>query len=236
MDAKPMPKVPSVNEPNGHGFWILGERATLLSHIPMFMPPHLEQVFLEVRLTAAAGATDPATAILEDRRAKGDAQYVLASDLIILANLAPGSAQPLTAFTGKIYRGYPFDDIAHTPVVVAAVNVEVCRVILYRSLIGVKPPAHLAYFGFSTAEGNYLAHVVSSPPDFDQLLAFQAHGHPLEKCVELQIPGVPNTIDARLEPGWSGRATEPSGREVEIRVGEQWIYDAKELATAKTGM
>jgi hypothetical protein len=166
----------------------------------------------------------------EDRNVHADSQYVLASDPMILSHLAAGAPQPVVAFTGRIYRGYPFDDIGHAPVVVPAVHVAVERVVLYRSLVGAKPETHLAHFSFSTAYGDYLAHVVSRPPAFDQLLAAQGCTPPRGECVVLHFPAIPNTIGSRLRPGWTDKAVDPSGKEVDVRIVRQSTFDDRHLA------
>src|SRR5437868_1941123 len=71
----PMPAAPSSN----HGFYLLGERTFLLSHIPMFMDPHQAQLFLEVGLSISGGA-DPVKIYHEDQKKNPGSVYVLVTD------------------------------------------------------------------------------------------------------------------------------------------------------------
>jgi hypothetical protein len=100
-----MPMPPQSN----HGFSLLGRKSLVLSHIPMFMPPHQAQLFLEVTLAGNAGE-NPTQIYLEDQAKTKSTDYVLVSDPLVLPTLGPKAAKRLQTFTGKLYRGWPFNN------------------------------------------------------------------------------------------------------------------------------
>lgn len=220
-----MPNAPESN----HGFNLIGERAPLLSHIPMFMAPHQAQLFMEVSLSNGDG-TDALKTYLADRKKTGATAYVLVSDPLVLPTLAPDAPRPLRSFTGKLYRGpWPFDNLAAAPVVIPALTVTVARSIFFRSFIHAPALSALSYYCFSTRERTYLAHAISRPPDFNQLLTVKASGHDVgEKrgVVELQFPGVANSIPDKLTPHRKAAAViAQSDRRIKLEIGDQLVYD-----------
>jgi hypothetical protein len=221
-----MPTAPKSN----HGFNLIGKQSLLLSHIPMFMSPHLAQLFLDVTLSTTDG-TDPVKTYLNDKKKTGAAAYVLLSDPLVLPTLAPDAPNPLKSFTGKLYRGaWPFDDLPNAPVVIPALTVKVKRSIFFRSIVGATPLDELSYYWFRTQESAYLAHVLTVPPtDFNQILSVTVDGlstSASKGVVELQFPGVANTIANKLTPQKKATAViAPNGRQVKLQVGNQLIYE-----------
>src|ERR1041384_5614991 len=214
-------------EKNNHGFSLLGKRSLVLSHIPMFMAPHQAQVFLEVTLSAADGS-DPAKTYLDDQKQTNAKAYVLVSDPLVLPNLAPDAETPLRTFTGKLYRGaWPFDDLAKAPVVIPALTVNVTRAIFYRSFVNAAALKELTYYCFQTPETTYLAHVITRPPDFVQLLS--AHVGDLnvkarQGIIELNFTKVPYTIANKLNPK-QPMSPVAGNRRVDVQTKAELIYD-----------
>src|SRR4029453_14294133 len=67
-------------------------------------------------------------------------------------------------------------------------------------------PEDLTYLLFGRGDELFLAHVISEPPDFDQILSAQLAGaHPdedeLNAGIEVVLPGRPNTAAERLRDG-----------------------------------
>lgn len=213
-----------------HGFNLIGEKSILLSHIPMFMAPHQAQLFLEVTLSAPDGS-DPVKTYKADKKKTGATAYVLVTDPLTLATLAPGAPEPLKTFTGKLYRGaWPFDDMPNAPVVIPQLTVTVNRSIFFKSLVGATALSTLSYYLFRTHESAYVAHVLTVPPtDFNQLLTVKASGPGADAgqgAVELQFPGVPNAIANKLKPKQKATAVvAPGGQQVKLQVGSEVIYE-----------
>jgi hypothetical protein len=232
----PMPTPMTSN----HGFYVLGEGADLCSHIPMFMDPHKAQLFLEVKITAPEG--DVGKIIRDDRKKTGAKEYVLVSDPLQLPTLAPGAPNRRQSFTGRVFRGWPFDEktgaIPDTaPKVLPGVTVEVTRPIYFRTFVdGAKPLGALSYYSFCTAEGRYLAHVITSPPDFDHILKVEVEGLDAKHAkdtVELEFPGVANTTADKLAPDHRESAlVTGTQHKIKLHTDTALIYDAKHLAKA----
>jgi hypothetical protein len=224
----PMPPAPSSN----HGFYLLGEKTFLLSHIPMFMDPHQAQLFLEVTLSGSGGI-DPVKLYHEDQKKYPGSLYVLVTDPLVLPTLAPDAPKPLRTFTGKVYRNWPFDDMAKAPVVIPALTINVTCSIFFHRFAGDKPLSKLTYYCFKTAESTYLAHVISHPPDFNQILTAEVHGvDPGHKAIELVFSAA-NTIANRLTPNHEESGVQaPGGKHVKVHTKKELAYDAEHLAKA----
>lgn len=72
-------------QPNNHGFNLLGRKSLVLSRIPMFMPPHQAQLFVEVTLSGSVGQ-DPAKTYLDDQAETKTTDYVLVTDVSLLCH------------------------------------------------------------------------------------------------------------------------------------------------------
>ena len=219
--SMPMP------EKSNHGFSLLGKRSLVLSHIPMFMAPHQAQVFLAVSLSTADGS-DPVKTYLNDQKQTKAKAYVLVSDPLVLSTLAPDTKTPLRTFTGKLYRGaWPFDDMANAPVVIPALTVNVTRAIFYRSFVNAAALKELTYYCFQTPETTYLAHVITRPPDFYQLLSAHVDGlaaKAQQGIVELKFSKVANTMANKLKPKQETSAV-TDNRRVQVQTKAELIYD-----------
>ena len=233
-----MPNMPSA-EANNHGFNLLGEDCLVLSHIPMFMPPHQFQVFLEVTLEGPKG-TDPVKAYLDDRKTSGATEYVLVSDPLVLASLGPHAKHRLTRFTGKLSRGWPFDNPNTAPVVVPTLTVHIKRAIYLKSILN-KPVLHdLTYLAFHTGEYDYLVHElvqppdlkqVPNPPDFCQILQGGVTGAAKEfstGVVKIQFSDLPNSFGKRLTAHKTFEGVS-SKHKVTVKTLAEPIYDPNHL-------
>lgn len=221
------PVAPKVN----HGFHLFGAQSLLLAHIPMFMAPHQAQLFLEVTLATSDG-TDAAPIYLEDKKKTGTLEYVLVSDPLVLPTLAPDAPNRLQSFTGNLYRGWPFDQQWHlnlAQLLIPNVQIKVTRAIHYSSIATPITLEALTYYCFQTQETTYLAHVLSQPLDFTQLLTAQVTGlgnQAEQGAIQLQFPGVANAEKNRLLPTQQASAlTSPGGQSVEVQVYQELNFD-----------
>ena len=202
---------------DGHGQVILGEGPVYLSHLPMFMfdspefHPHHSQVILEVTLPEAAMA-----AYLADRAASNAPLYTLrpTTGIAMLDIIAPAlSGGPAAPIVGDIIRGHwerggepqPFN-ITWTEVH-TGIPVTVERVI-YAHEFAFDPPEQeqLEYILFGAGNQRFLAHRVTAPPDFDQVLPVTIEpgtlsDKQLQNGIILTIPDRENAIAARLMEG-----------------------------------
>jgi hypothetical protein len=192
-----------------HGQLIVGEGPIYLSHLPMFMfdpkrHPHNFQVLLEVTF-APSGGDDPQATYLADRRQSGERIYTLQpANFHMIDLVAPEGGRPLLrSFTGDIVRGH--FERGGTPLV-RNVPVEVVRVVYFQEFQPGAQPSDLEYVLFGTPDQAFAAHVITRPPDFDQVLAVRLAGVDLDEAslrrgVRVAVPGRANAIGERLRAG-----------------------------------
>jgi hypothetical protein len=231
----------------GHGQLLFGEQIIYLSHLPMFMfdaerHPHNFQVILEVTLSAAGG--DPQAAYVADRQRTGTQIYTLAPEAFSLTDLVSTDPDrpPLRSFTGTIFRGH-FERGGRP--ILRDVRVEVQRVVYFRQFEpDAEPLPALEYLLFGGEEEPFLAHVITRPPDFDQILSATLNGHLLDdkelrEGFVVTFPGRKNTIPERIEEGERLSGEVQFDREngattchVEVAAQTEFYFEAGELAMA----
>jgi hypothetical protein len=224
--------------PATHGMLLFGEKSVYLSHLPMFsMTVHRYQVILEVTLTRAGG--DPQAAYVKDRRQHpGTKIYTFEPEPFVLPELDPNNPQR-SSFKGTIFRGHferggkPINE---------NVVANVTRAVHFRKF---DPQAsalpQLEYFIFGKDKDLFLAHLITSPPDFDQVLSVdQTDGkftnEELSKGAPIIFPGKKNTPGQRIKPtqqviGQVKEAGVGAAKMVKLRPGVQFYFEAGELAS-----
>jgi hypothetical protein len=240
---------------SGHGQVIIGEGPIYLSHLPMFLfdndffgqrgHPHHYQVILEV-VFSGDGADD----YLKDRQDTSAPLYTLApSPFHMLDLVAPvPETSRRSSFTGTIFRGHferqrapqPFD--IEPAVLPNEVQVDVTRVIYGHefSFHGASLD-HLEYILFGEGKDLFLAHRITRPPDFDQILPVRIEDHTfadeeLRRGIIVAIPDRANTLSERLLDGEtvSGDARS-AGTGVllasgfQIEAGSEFYFEESEL-------
>lgn len=231
-------KMPMPPESN-HGFSLLGRKSLVLSHIPMFMPPHQAQLFLEVTLAGNAGE-NPTQIYLDDQAKTKSTDYVLVSDPLVLPTLGPKAAKRLQTFTGKLYRGWPFNNPNTAPVIVAALTVNVVRSIYFHVITDEKILKDLTYLAFASPETEYMVHKLvqppdlskaPKPPDFVQILSAEIDGVKAEKLRqvhEISFPGTANDLGHKLNAGQDASG-KMGGKKFRVQTRAELIYDPNHL-------
>ena len=196
---------PAGDRPAGHGMVVVGTDAVVLSHLPMFMTPHDYQVILQ----AGLGGAEQTYA--EDRKAHPDTLvYTLAPEPFVLPDLfPPGPGQParLTSFRGDLFRGHFEQPAEGTEVIADGVVVTVDKVVLANKFDPAASPLEdLTYVLFGAGDEVWLAHVISRPPDFDQLLSVTVSGpdfsdDDLAAGLRVTVPGRKNLATKRIRSG-----------------------------------
>jgi hypothetical protein len=109
---------------------------------------------------------------------------------------------------------------------------------------GAAPLPALKYLLFGRGAALFLAHVITRPPDFDQVLSVQVSGQEfpeelLRTGLPIVFPGRPNTVEDRLraEEQITGQieiAGERGAETVEVAIGAgtEFYFEAGELAMA----
>jgi hypothetical protein len=224
----PMPMPAASN----HGFSLLGKNTLVLSHIPMFMAPHQAQMFLEVTLAGAAGQ-DPTKIYLDDMAKTHTTDYVLLADPLVLPTLGPAAPHRLESFTGKLFRGWPFNNPNTAPVLAENVTVHVKKSLYFHPFTMDKPVASLTYLGFRTPETSYLVHKLVQPPDlvrapqppgFCQILSGSLD---FDRVQEIAFPGLDDP-DHRLKPNQKLDG-ECGKTKVRVQTHDELIFDPNHL-------
>jgi hypothetical protein len=207
-----------------HGQLIIGEGPIYLSHLPMFMfnpdsHPHNFQTILEV--TFKDGDTDPEAGYVADRRTHPGTVYTLRPDSFHMTDLvSPEEGRPLLrAFKGLVVRGHferdgralpglePMPTPKHLPKVPANMTVDVTNVVAFREFQpDAEPLTDLEYLLFGAGDQLFAAHVITRPPDFDQVLSIRIVGDGpgddvTRRGVRVAVPGRPNSASDRLRSG-----------------------------------
>jgi hypothetical protein len=157
-----------------HGMLMIGESRLLMSHLPMFHSPHDYQILLEVSLTAPG--SDPLKTYLDDRKASKSKVYTwVPTPFHLSALVADRSAHPI--MVGTIFRGH--FERGGIPITANDVVARVERV-FYAGRLDPKaqPLTELRYLMFGSSAEPFLAHLITRPPDFDQILAAEIKASP----------------------------------------------------------
>jgi hypothetical protein len=220
-----------------HNQMVVGRETVYLSHLPMFgHPQHGFQVILEVGLS---GPGDPHAAYVADRAAHPDVRmYTMSPEPLEILEFDP--QQPRRrAMRGSIFRGHLERPMDQAPLLEGVVA-EVVNTVHFRRLDENAPPLpQLEYLLFGKAPDLFLAHVITRPPDFDQILSVELlSGAPsaeaLRRGMRVSVPGRANTPPTRIAAGEqiearaesSGAATEERLR---LRAGTELYFEEGEL-------
>jgi hypothetical protein len=214
--------------PAVHGMLLVGANHIFLSHLPMFHSPHDYQVLLTA--TFKAEGVDPAAAYIQDRRKTGGKLYTWAPEPFTLPSLMREPASPMfgTIFRGHFERG-------GTALMSDRVRADVTSVFHFRRFIpSTNPAEHSKYILFGELGDRYLAHWITRPPDFDQVVSVvlrnESHFE-IPESNSILVSDRKNSVDCRLVAGEkiSGTAL-PNERLVDFEVGAEIYVETDDLA------
>lgn len=253
--AVSQPHVAHGDTPNTHNMLVFGEKKIYLSHLPMFggmddgktefTSPHRYQVILEASFVN--GTQDLLPVYLNYRRQHPNTRiYTLNPEVFVLPGLVStgGTTPPLLAFKATIFRGHlekggqPVGGLTN-------INVRVDRVIHFRKFTpAADQPTALKYLLFGSPGALFLAHYITRPPDFDQVLAVTVAGRAftdaeLSKGIEITIPGKRNQVSERLKEvqqvvGQQQRATPAQPVTFTLSVVREIYFEQGELLLPPT--
>jgi hypothetical protein len=152
-----------------HGMRIVGEQSIYLSHMGLFNSScHDYQGLFEVSF---AGSTNPQK-IYFDAQKKDPKQNeftVKPTQKFVLPDLGTGK---LTSFKAEIYSGQYERSETNPKLLDGNVTVTVKQVLHFRQFKeGAKHPATSEYLLFGSTSEPLAAHLITAPPDFDQIVA-----------------------------------------------------------------
>jgi hypothetical protein len=221
---------------------IVGEQTVFLSHLPIFGSPHDYQVLLEAAF--AKPGSDPQADYFNDHKRTGKKIYTLEPEPFVLTRLA--AATPLRSFKANIYRGhferFPTQRAREAARIAQNVDVNVTQVIHFRKFDPTATkPAQLEYLLFGKGAELFLAHLITKPPDFDQILSVKALNQKftdgeLSQGVRIVFPGKTNAVSKRLrgvEPV-TGQITGTGGaapKTLQLQPGIEFYFEQGELAS-----
>lgn len=178
------------DQPAIHGTLMVGGSNIYLSHLPMFHSPHEYQAIVEVDLGEAGDSV-----YLEDRKSHPlENVYTLQpQEKFVL----PAMIQNPTTFVAKIYRGH-FE--RGGTVIAESVPVKITKVIYFKKFeTNASKPAGLYYILFGSSREQFVAHLITAKPDFDQVLRVEVADDQFSSVVAstmqhelLKIPGMSN--------------------------------------------
>jgi len=185
---------PSINDrtredaPNTHNMMLVGTKGAFLSHLPMFVDkgpgpefdsPHRFQVILEATFTN--GERDLTDVYFKDRLKNSSVKmYTLNPELFVLSHLDPkGTA--LKKFRGSaLIRGHlerggkSFVGDFENPPDGGAFDVNVVNVVHFHEFDPkAAKAASLEYLLFGRSSELFLAHLITKPNDFDQIISIK---------------------------------------------------------------
>ena len=239
--AKPAPTL------GVHNQMMVGEQTIYLSHLPMFMfnpksHPHNFQVILEVTLS---GPGNPQATYASDRKNNpNERMYTMSPDAFEMIEFDPHHAKRHT-LTGAIFRGHL--ERGGEQIIDRAVAHVVNTVYFHEFDQNAKPLADLEYLLFGKTPELFLAHVITRPPDFDQILSVTVVGNALSVFptddlshgIRISIPGRANTARARIKTGErvNGHAqlgAAQAARSLELEAGNEFYFEEGELRVPMT--
>jgi hypothetical protein len=224
---------PHQDHPAVHGMLVFGQQQILLSHLPMFHAPHDFQVLLQVRMRSETG--DPEALYRQDRSESGEKVYTWVPQKFVLQDLFTPPT-PLRLMTGTLFRGH--FERGGTPITSDSVTAEVVRVLHgQRFTPGSEAMNSPRYLLVGSAAEPFLVHLITQPPDFDQVIAVQLAKDGLNfngGALVLEIPDRKNGQNNRLREGESVQAvlaSDPGGSPLQIAVGTEVYFETGDLAS-----
>ena len=242
-------KLNSESRPTTHNMLVVGSQTTFLSHLPMFSfpgfdSPHNYQVILEATFTDKD--RDLTRTYFDDRKKNStEKMYTLNPAAFVLPQVDPkGLAlkkfQGNAVFRGHLERGgesFIGDINGKSPF-----DVNVVNVIHFHKFDTTIKSRKLEYILFGKGQETFLAHLITAPPDFDQIISVKISGQSftddqLGRGMKVIIfPERANSAKKRLMENRSvgnrpvsGRLA--SGTNLRIEVLREFYFEEGELRT-----
>jgi len=212
---------PVMDDPATHNMLLVGEKTAYLSHLPMFVglnddktdfrTPHRYQVILEAAFSE--GNRNLTDVYIADRKKNPAVKmYTFNPADFVLPDLDPTGSSPLRRFRGNaLVRGHlerggtAFIGDFENPPNGGVFDVNVVNVVHFHKFVpGAAKPTQLQYILFGKGPETFLAHFITAPPDFDQIMSVRLTGQQftdaeLSRGITVTFPGRTNTSRARLK-------------------------------------
>jgi len=188
-----VPNNPVEDAPTTHNMMLVGVKTAYISHLPMFVndgpgpafdSPHRFQVILEA--TFNEGGNDRTQLYAKDRLAHAAVKmYTLKPANFVLSQVDP-KGMALKKFRGKgIFRGHL--ERGGRVIIgsnnVPSFDVNIKNVVHFRQFDPqATKPSKLEYLLFGKSEELFLAHFITKPPDFDQIISVRIPNQPFTEA------------------------------------------------------
>jgi hypothetical protein len=241
----------SEDPPATHNMLVIGGKSVFLSHLPMFdelneeksdyISMHRYQVILEARFVRKG--KDVTHIYTKDRESNAGIKiYTLRPARFTLAKLfTPNPEDPaLRSFRAAIFR----DHLERNGEMITGLEeivVDVKRIVHARKFEPSqdKPPK-LEYFLFGKGDELFLAHLISKPPDFDQILSVKTidrrfTDEELRRGVRVLVQDRENTASQRIKENEQVQtqvqlANASQLVNVPVKAGAEYYFEEGELA------
>lgn len=183
------------DQPDQHGFVILGKRNIFLAHFMMFpMADHQYQVIMEANI-----GRDQKSLYLQDYKEYPSRTHTLANNpdvnKMILPSLVHGF---VTKFDYQMYRGVPVIPSEHA-VLLAEAELKIERMIVFRHFdldYNAQYPPMQSYYIYGKGDEAFISHYVSKGPNFQHEGVLKEvpdflSPKELEEGVVVSIPSLP---------------------------------------------
>jgi hypothetical protein len=247
---------PFEDAPNTHNMMIVGTKTVYLSHLPMFdsvtqdgtdfTSPHRRQVILEATFTQSG--KDLTAIYTRDRLSHPqERMYTLKPSEFVLGRVDP-NGMALRKFRGNaVFRGHLERDGRQRLIGrenTGSFDVNVKNVVHFHKFDpkGTKP-AHLEYLLFGKGTELFLAHFITLPDDFDQIISVRVPGHGLTNAqlsqgLHVVFADRDNTALTRMreKDSATGALQLPGAapNDLPFEVGREFYFEESELATNAT--
>jgi hypothetical protein len=221
-----------------HGMRIVGEQSIYLSHMGLFdIRCHTYQGLFEVTFE---GPRNPQQIYLNAQR--GDAKQneftIEPTEMFLLPKFAAGEK---ASFSANLHRGQYERRETNPQLLAENVTVRLKRVLFFRQFkAGAAQPLRSEYLLFGSDKEQLAAHVITAPPDFDQVVALSKPlpltNNELGKAVRMILPNRPTpnstaNLQQALKPGQQPLVQLDGGQPSNtIEAGNQYFLETADYA------
>jgi hypothetical protein len=243
----------AAQDPSGtHNMLVVGRNVVFLSHLPMFdglnekatdyTSLHRYQLILEVSFTE--NGKDVTDLYTNDRQANlGTKMYTLSPEPFVLARLFTSDAQgsALSSFKAKVFRGH-LERPGHQVVNGLEDVIVMVKKVVYAQKFdpAATKPERLQYFLFGKGGELFLAHAITKPPDFDQIVSVNVSDHSftdqeLNRGISVLFRDRSNAAPQRLKENQQAQGhfqvtAADQGFDLAVQAGTEYYFEEGELA------
>lgn len=224
-----------------HNMFAFGRDTVFLSHLPMFMAPHDAQLLLGVTLEKDGSSLADVWSTERSDHPE-EHLYTMMPERFALSTLYATDPPERGSFRATFFRGHL--ERGGEPIAeLSDVDVRIADIVYARRFAGQGRPDDLTYRLLGRGGELFLAHQISEPPDFDQILSVELAGpHPddeeLNAGIQVVFEGRADTAEARLRTAEkaTGRGHVTGAHQfitLEFDEVQELYFEEGELATSR---